>query len=139
MDFDQILSHLEGAQDLMEDSQAKEAVRGVEEREKPKKGPTTIFGLIYAVLKMFGVIEILKQLLQPIFGESVVKLIDSIDDGAELASVLNQLGVSREQGVKMVRMLVDFMKDKLDSDTVDKLVEQVPALKVFLAEDKKEE
>jgi endogenous inhibitor of DNA gyrase (YacG/DUF329 family) len=107
---------------------------------RSSSGPTGIFGIIFAVLKALGVIQMLKNLLQPIFGESAVKLIDSVEDGAELAVVLEKLGISRAQGVQMVKMLLDFLKDNVASpETVQKITQQVPAIKVFLGEAKKDE
>jgi hypothetical protein len=36
-------------------------------------------------------------------------------------------------------MLIDFMKKKVDPETVDKLVEQIPSLKALLVEESKKE
>mmetsp|Transcript_5342 Transcript_5342/g.11675 ORF Transcript_5342/g.11675 Transcript_5342/m.11675 type:complete len:211 (+) Transcript_5342:168-800(+) len=100
---------------------------------------SSIFNVIVAIMKMFGLFAILKQILSSIFGDSAVKLIESIEDGAELTHVLSSLKISRDQGIRLVRMVVDFLKEKLDSDTIDQLVDQVPAIKIFLGESKKEE
>jgi hypothetical protein len=90
-------------------------------------------------LKTFGVLAILKNLLQPIFGDSAVKLIDGVEGGAELATLFNSLGIDRSQGMTMVTTLIDYLKDKFDPDTIDSLIEQIPALKLFLSDSKKEE
>jgi flagellar biosynthesis component FlhA len=87
-----------------------------------------------------GVLELIKKFLTPFLGVSTVKqLIDSVEDGAELAIILQNLGISREQGVQMVKMLVDFLKETVSPETVQKITEQVPAIKVFMGEAKKEE
>ena len=100
---------------------------------------SSIFKVVVAVMKMFGILAILKQILFSIFGDSAVKLIEGIEDGAELSHVLSSLKINREQGIRLVRMVVDFLKEKLDSDTIDKLVNEVPAVKVFLGESKEED
>jgi uncharacterized protein (DUF2267 family) len=66
-------------------------------------------------------------------------MIESVEDGAELTVVLKQLGIDREQGVSMVRMMMDFIKDKLDPETVDRLSSQIPAVAAFMGESKKGE
>ena len=137
-DFDAILSKLPGAADLMSDGKVKAAVREGE-KEAKKSAPSGIIGLVFALLKVFGVLAILKQLLSTYFGESAVKLLESVEDGAELTAVMRQLGIDRDQGIKVVRMVMDFMKDKVDSNTIEKLTEQIPGLKAVLTESKKDE
>jgi hypothetical protein len=95
--------------------------------------------LIWSLLKIFGVLVMIKQMLQPIFGDYAVKLIDGIEEGAQLATIFRSLGIDRSQGMTMVRTVIDFLKDKIDAETVDVLVEQIPGLKVFILEGKKEE
>lgn len=136
VDFDEILSKLDGAEDLMNDREVQVAVK--EGEAETKSSPGGIFGLIFTVLKAFGVIAMLKQLLQPIFGDSAVKLIDSVEDGAELAGIMSKLGIDRDQAMKVVQTIISFMKDKLDPDTIDQLTESVPALKAFLGSKKDE-
>jgi len=137
-DFSKILSHLQGAEQLMRDADAQEAAAKGTATEQ-QKGPTGIVGLIFTLLKAFGVIAILKKLLSTFFGENAVKLIDTIEDGAELAVVMEKLGIDHDQGVKIVKMLVDFMKQKVSPETVEQLADSVPALKAFVGETKKEE
>jgi uncharacterized protein (DUF2267 family) len=137
-DFDAILSKLPGAADLMKDDKARAAVQEGEQQAK-KSGPSAIIGLVFSLLKVFGVLAILKQLLSTFFGESAVRLLESVEDGAELTAVMRKLGINRDQGIKVVRMVMDFIKDKVDSDTIDKLTEQIPALKAILTESKKDE
>lgn len=137
-DFSKILSHLQGAEQLMRDADAQEAAAKGAATEQ-RKGPTGIVGLIFTLLKAFGVIAILKKLLSTFFGENAVGLIDTIEDGAELAVVMDKLGIDHDQGVKIVKMLVDFMKQKVSPETVEQLADSVPALKAFVGETKKEE
>ena len=152
IDFNKLLADLGStAQALLQDAEVcaennapRSSVGGSAESSsntsRSSSGPTGIFGIIFAVLKALGVIQMLKNLLQPIFGESAIKLIDSVEDGAELAVVLEKLGISREQGVQMVKMLLDFLKDNVASpEIVQKITQQVPAIKVFLGEAKKDE
>jgi uncharacterized protein (DUF2267 family) len=139
-DFEAILSKLPGAADLMNDDTARAAVvEGEEEAKKKSSGPSGIIGLVFLLLKAFGVMAILKNLLSTFFGENAVKLLESVEDGAELTAVMSKLGMSRDQGIKVVRMVVDFMKDKVDAETIEKLTGQIPALKAFLSESKKDE
>jgi len=136
-DFNQILSHLQGAEQLLQDAQAQEAVR--ETTASSTGGYTGLTGLIVYLFKTFNVFAILKKILSTFFGENATQLIDTIQDGAELSAVLNKLGIDNEKGVKLVKMLVDFMKDKVSPETVEQLSEKVPALKAFLGDTKKEE
>ena len=131
-DFSKITSQLQGAESLMNDSEAQTAAREGVETKSSK--PTGIIGLILSIMKAFGVLEILKKLLATFFGESAVKMIESVSEGAELAVVLNKLGISQEQGATIVKMIVNFMKDKIDPETVEKLTEQVPALKALVGQ-----
>jgi hypothetical protein len=144
-DFDdKILAQLDGSEALMADKTAKEAVEKAEAGESsPVVGggglAGTAFSLVWSLLKTFGILTMLKQLLQPIFGDSAVKLIEGVEEGAEVATLFNTLGIDRSQGLTIVQTVLDFLKDKLDPDTIDSLVEQIPALKLFLSEGKKEE
>jgi hypothetical protein len=138
-DFDAIISKLPGAADLMKDEKAQAAVQEGEQQAR-KSSPSGIFGLVIALLKVFGIIAILKQFLSTFsFGESAVKLLESVEDGAELTVVMGKLGISRDQGIKVVQMVMDFMKGKVDADTIDKLTEHIPGLKAVLTESKKDE
>jgi hypothetical protein len=141
-DFDdKILAKLDGSEIIMEDGSAKEVVAKTEAGGGVGGGGLmgSALSLIWSLLQIFGVLAMLKQLLQPIFGDYAVKLIDGIEEGAELASIFSALGIDRSQGITMMRTVIDFLKDKIDSDTIDTLVEQIPALKVVLSEEKKNE
>lgn len=135
IDFEAILEKLEGAQELVATREAEEETS----QQVAQPGGGGIFGLVFSILKILGVIAMLKSFLQPIFGDGAVKLIDSVEDGAELADVMNKLGIDAEQGSKITKMLFTFMKDKLDADLVEQLLEAVPAVKAFVGDLKKEE
>lgn len=132
--FQKLLS-IEGVDALVREPEAEAAVR-----DSPK-GTGGLIGLVLSVLKTFGVLTILKQLATtiPVFGTKAVQLIEGVEDGAELTVVLQRIGVDRGQGIKMVQMLVDFVKEKLDPQTIEKIAAQVPAVKAFLGESKKDE
>jgi hypothetical protein len=131
---------IQGVESLMkESSKAQKEARSGSSESSTTNHPTGIFGLVFHLLTVFGVLALLKKLLQPFLGESAVKLIEQVEDGAELVAVLQKLGIDREKGVSMVQMLVAFCKDKLGPDTIEDLMEQVPAVKAFLGEAKKEE
>mmetsp|Transcript_24925 Transcript_24925/g.61306 ORF Transcript_24925/g.61306 Transcript_24925/m.61306 type:complete len:191 (-) Transcript_24925:1744-2316(-) len=153
-DFSKITSAIKGVQDLMNQKPetAEGTVTETTSRDAPAEeasgsggGPSAsvkpagIIGLIFSVLEMFGVLAMLKTILESVFGEGAARMIESAKEGAELTTVLGELGIDREKGMKLVTMLVDFMKDKLDGDTINKLVDQVPAVKMFLNQAKKEE
>jgi len=129
-DFSKITSQLDGAETLMNDAEAQTAAReGVETKSSGLSG---IIGLIVSLMKTFGVLEVLKKILSTFFGDSAVKMIESVSDGAELAAILNKFGISQEQGIKIVKIMVNFTKDKIDPETVEQLAEHVPAVKAFL-------
>uniref|UniRef100_A0A8J9TGE1 DUF2267 domain-containing protein n=1 Tax=Phaeodactylum tricornutum TaxID=2850 RepID=A0A8J9TGE1_PHATR len=132
---------MDGVENLMKDDDAAEAVR--EGHDKAEAGGVGggLFGLIFTLLKAFGLFAIIKQVLStlPGIGPQAVRMIESVEDGAELTVVLKQLGIDREQGVSMVRMMMDFIKDRLDPETVDRLSSQIPAVAAFMGESKKGE
>lgn len=138
-DFTNILEHLNGAEQLMKDSSATMAASRAGADTSPTGGYTGIICLLYMIFKTLGVLDILKKLLSTFFGENAVQMIDTISDGAELSAVLKKIGIDNEKGVKIVKMLIEFMKDKVSPETVEQLSEKVPALKAFLGESKKEE
>lgn len=133
-DFDKILSQLHGADQLMRNAEAQKAVRDQQREHNPAQGYTGITGLIITLLQLFGVLEILKRLLKTYFGEKALQMIDTVKDGTQLAVVLKKLGIDRTHGIKMVKMLVDFMKEKVSPETVEQLAEAVPSLQSFLNE-----
>lgn len=121
----------------MKDTEAKEAAAQGE--AKQSGGAFGILGLIVTLLKIFGVLEILKRLLSTFFGDGAVKMLDTVTDGAELTAVLSSFGIEPEQGAKMIKMLIDYMKEKVSPEKVEELAEMVPSLKAFLDDTKKEE
>mmetsp|Transcript_5873 Transcript_5873/g.8307 ORF Transcript_5873/g.8307 Transcript_5873/m.8307 type:complete len:180 (-) Transcript_5873:75-614(-) len=142
-DFDSILKKIgSDAETLMKEAESETTTASTEgetSTTRSTSSSTSLFGLVFTLLKTFGVLTMLKQLLSTFFGESAVKLIESVEDGADLTVVLNQAGIDRDQGVKMVRMVVDFLKEKAGGDTVENLLEQIPAAKAFLGDSKKDE
>jgi hypothetical protein len=149
-DFDdEILTKLDGSSEAVEEEEKieeKEAGTSSTSTSKRKSSSSSssslllgIFGLVWSLLKIFGVLTLLKQLLQPLLGDYAVKLIDGVEDGADLAGVFSSLGINREQGVTIVQTAIGFLKEKLDPETIDALVEQIPALKLVISEGKKEE
>ena len=136
-DFRKILESLQGAEQLMKDSEATTAK--VAGKGSSTGGYTGIAGLLYMLLHTFGVFDVFKKLISTFFGENAMQMIDTLQDGAELSAVLNKLGIDNEKGVKIVTMLVEFMKEKISPETVEQLSDKVPALKAFLRVNKKEE
>ena len=141
IDFNAIMDKLQGANELVtEYTTSREAV-GADEMKasSSSSGGGGLFGLIFSLLKLFGIIAMLKAFVHPIFGDGAVKLIDSVEDGADLAIVLKKLGIDREQAKNLCKTLFSFMKDKLDPELVEKLLDAVPAVKAFVGDFKKEE
>jgi hypothetical protein len=99
----------------------------------------TCIGIVLYLFQLFGVMAMLKSLLERFFGPDAAKLISSVGDGAELVALLHRLGVSREQGTQMVNMVLQFVQEKVGAETVDQLKAYVPALKAFLEESKKKQ
>ena len=137
VDFQAILEQLQGAQQVMEATPVTR--EQVQQPTESKKSAGGIFGLVVSLLKIFGIIAMLKAFLQPIFGDSAVKLLESVEDGAELVDVMNKLGINRDQATQVVQMLFSFMQDKLDADLLQKLLDAVPAVKAFVGDLKKTE
>jgi nucleoid DNA-binding protein len=135
LDLAAMLTKLDGAEELMKQDEAEEAARKASEQ-----GAFGLFGLIWQILKVFGILLLLQKLLSPILGiESSTKLIQAVEDGAEVKTILAHFGIEKEQALKVVRLIFDFLKDKLDPDTVTKITNNIPAIKALLVEEKKEE
>jgi hypothetical protein len=138
-DFSEILTKLEGAEALIKS--AEEEPLPEDNNARGAQGGSTFLSLIVMVLKsplMAPILAILKQFLG-VFMPSVLPMLESAGDGAELVDLLNKLGLSTDQGKSMVNMLVEFMRGKLGPEVVDKLEDQIPAVKAFLASTKKDE
>jgi nucleoid DNA-binding protein len=135
LDLAALLTKLDGAEELMKQEEAEEAAWKASEQ-----GAFGLFGLIWQILKVFGILLLLQKLLSPIMGiESSTKLIQAVEDGAEVKTILAHFGIQKEQALKVVRLIFDFLKDQLDPDTVTKITNNIPAIKALLVEEKKEE
>jgi hypothetical protein len=66
-------------------------------------------------------------------------MIDSAGDGTELMGKLNAIGISHEQGTKVVTILVSFLKQHLDPKTIDELLDKIPALKFVVGDTNKKQ
>jgi uncharacterized protein (DUF2267 family) len=135
LDLAAMLTKLDGAEELMKLEKSEEAAQKATEQ-----GSLGLFGLIWQILKVFGILLLLQKLLSPLLGiESTTKLIQAVEDGAEVKTILAQFGIEKEQALKVVRLIFDFLKDKLDAETMAKITNNIPAIKALLVEEKKEE
>lgn len=116
VDFEKIMTKVPGADSLMQDEEAREAAT-----EAKQAGGGGMFALIFDLLKAFGVIAILVSLVQPIFGDAAVKMIEGIEDGAELVGVLGKYGITRGKAVQVVHLLFGFMKENVDAEVIGKI------------------
>jgi hypothetical protein len=139
-DFDKILQQLPGAETLIERSS--DPLPSQSNSAKSTTSVTLIGGFIAILvwlLKNSPMLDILKRILSMFFGDQAVKMIDSAGDGAELLGSLDKIGISKDQGTKVVTMLVSFMKQHVGSETIDELIDNIPALKSFLGDTTKKE
>jgi hypothetical protein len=139
-DFNKILQELPGADTLIERSS--DSLPNQANSSKSETSMTLIGGIIAIVvwlLKTGPFLDMLKRILSMFFGDQAVKMIDSAGDGAELLGNLNKIGISKDQGTKVVTVIVSFMKQHVDSETIDELIEKVPALKSLLGDTTKKE
>ena len=140
-DFNQILQKLQGAETLI--------ARSNEPLLNQTTGTTvpgmstdvvgSVIALITWLLHVGPVVDVLKRILTIFFGDKAVQMIDSAGDGTELLGKLNSIGISREQGTKVVTMLVSFLKQHMDPSTVDELLEKIPALKAVMGDASKKQ
>ena len=100
-------------------------------------GSSSIFSLVVTIFRLLGLFAIIKQLLTlvPIVGQPAVRLIEgvedgSISDGAELLNIL-KTKINKEQAIRLVKLVVDFMQDNLDADTLSSLRKEVPAVRAI--------
>ena len=89
------------------------------------------------IFRIFGLFAIIKQILSlvPIVGGPAVHLIEgiedgSISDGAELLNMLKSK-IDKEQAIRLVKLVVDFMQENLDADTLSSLKKEVPAVRAI--------
>jgi hypothetical protein len=141
-DFQQLLQKVQGADTLIA-----RANDPLPEGTTTPAGQTTssppasggIIGIILWLLTAGPVLDILKKILSIFFGDKANALIESAGDGAELLDKLKGLGITSEQGTKVVTMLVSFLKEAVGPELIDELTEKIPALKSLLGSAKKEE
>jgi hypothetical protein len=142
-DFQQLLQKVQGADTLIA-----RANDPLPEGTTAPSGQTTsaqppasggIIGIILWLLTAGPFLDILKKILSLFFGDKANALIESAGDGAELLGKLKGLGITSEQGAKVVTMLVSFLKEAVGPELVDELTEKIPALKCLLGSAKKEE
>lgn len=118
VNFEKIMAKVPGADSLIHDEEAKESAK-----EAKEVGGGGLFALIFDLLKAFGVIAILVQLLKPVFGDTAVKMIEGIEDGAELVGLLGKYGITREKAVGVVAELFKFLKEHVDAEMIGKICE----------------
>ena len=101
--------------------------------------PSSLFNLVVTLFRLLGVFAILKQLLSlvPVVGPSAVRLIESVEDGsisdaAQLVQIL-KTKINKEQAIRLVKLVVAFMQENLDADTLSSLKTEVPAVKAIMS------
>ena len=131
-DFHQILQKLQGADTLI----ARSNDPLPNKVTNPPGSSTDIVGSVIALitwlLSIGAVVDILKRILSMFFGDKAVQMIDSAGDGTELLGKLHSIGMTHDQGTKVVAMLISFLKQHLDPKMIDELVEKNPALKAVI-------
>ncbi|CAJ1939025.1 unnamed protein product [Cylindrotheca closterium] len=143
LDFEQILEHLKGAGKLLQKEEAREeksipppqatnTTSDAKSSTATTGGTSSIVGMIIQVLKLLGILTMLKTFLEPIFGESVTRMIDSVEEGAELTAVFRDLKIDRDQGITILNMLWTTMQEKLDQKTLERIMSSIPALQTLL-------
>ena len=102
--------------------------------------PSSIFNLVVTIFRLLGVFVIVKQLLSlvPVVGQPAVRLIEGIEDGtvsdgAELLQILKNK-INKDQAIRLVKLVVDFMQETLDADTLSSLKKEVPAVRAITSE-----
>lgn len=138
-DFNQILQTLHGADILIARSNDPLPNQTTSMPGLSMDFVGSIVALITWLLHVGPVVDILKRILSIFFGDKALQMIDSAGDGTELLGKLNAIGISREQGTKVVAMLVSFMKQHLDPKTIDELLEKIPALKAVVGDTSKKQ
>ena len=135
----QILQNLQGADTLI----ARSNDPLPNQAAAPSGSTTNIVGSVIALITWLlhagPVVDFLKRILSIFFGDKAVQMIDSAGDGTELLGKLNGIGITREQGTKVVILLVSFLKQHLDPNTIDELVNKIPALKAVIGDTTKKQ
>jgi ribosomal protein L13E len=136
-DFSAILSKLKGAEKLIQhveqQQQSERADPGSSSSNKNSGGG--IYTFLYALIFQTPIFDIIKKIISMLFGEGAIKMLTTAGDGAEVLAMLEKAGLTTEQTKSIVTMLIDFMKKKVDPETVDNLVEQIPSLKALLVKE----
>eukprot|EP00978_Attheya_sp_CCMP212_P029522 scaffold105105_cov62-Attheya_sp.AAC.3 len=138
-DFSAILSKLKGAEKLIQDVEQQQQSERADPGNNNNKNGGGIYTVLYALIFQTPIFDIIKKIISMLFGEGAIKMLTTAGDGAEVLSMLEKAGLTTEQTKSIVTMLIDFMKKKVDPETVDKLVEQIPSLKALLVEQSKKE
>jgi hypothetical protein len=143
-DFQQLLQKVQGADTLIAraNDPLPEGTSATPAGQTTTSSPPAnggIIGLILWLLTAGPVLDILKKILSLFFGDKANALIESAGDGAELLGKLKGLGITSEQGAKVVTMLVSFLKEAVGPELIDELTEKIPALKSLLGSAKKDE
>ena len=148
LDFDKIMETFEGAQKILKKEEVREeSIRpgvsaqtaGATSTATTKSSSSTIVGLVLHFLKAFGILSIIKTFLETIFGESATKMIESVEDGADLLVAFRELKITREQGLEILKMVWVMLQDKLDEKTLDRINKSIPAIQSLLKNFKKDE
>ena len=157
-DFSKITSSIAGLEDLISEAEDDDSIPQIPKpqpgiptsqsegampaADSPPVAPTSsgsssIFNLVVTIFRLLGLFAIIKQLLTlvPIVGQPAVRLIEgiedgSISDGAELLNIL-KTKINKEQAIRLVKLVVDFMQDNLDADTLSSLRKEVPAVRAI--------
>ena len=104
-------------------------------RRHVSSSPTTLVGLVVLVLNLLGIWNILKQVLSQFLSAATIQMLETLpSDGLWLDQLLRDYGISHEQGIVVIGMLVDLMKQKLPPELVQDLLQSVPALYAFVKE-----
>ena len=141
----QITSSIAGLEDLIAEAEEDEPGIPTSQSEgastaadSPPVAPTSsVFGLIVTIFRLLGLFAVIKQLLTlvPIVGQPAVRLIESLEDGSisdgtQLLNILKNK-INKEQAIRLVKLVVDFMQDNLDADTISSLKKEVPAVRAI--------
>uniref|UniRef100_A0A7S0AYY2 Uncharacterized protein n=1 Tax=Minutocellus polymorphus TaxID=265543 RepID=A0A7S0AYY2_9STRA len=161
-DFTKITGSIAGLDDLISEAEDDDSLpqipkpkpgiptsesEGATPADSPPVAPTSsgssstssIFNLVVTIFRLFGIFAIIKQFLSlvPIVGQPAVRLIEgiedgSISDGAELLQIL-KTKINKEQAIRLVKLVFDFMQENLDADTLSSLKKEVPAIKAIMS------
>ena len=66
-------------------------------------------------------------------------MLESASESADLMGILNNLGISSDTAKSMMTIMMTYLNNELGPETMEQLVENVPALRPFLDATKKGE